>query len=81
MENSPAAKMLKELNFNEKSEIYQDINQKMIESTYRYYIASIKEGTISLEKLTEILKEDELPIFVKEMINFEMLSEAKYVCV
>ena len=33
--------MVKMLNFDENSEIFQEINQKMIESAMRYYLSDV----------------------------------------
>ena len=72
--------MLKLLNFDEKSEIYKEVNLKIMLGAYRYQLKCIKEDPNLLPNITEILQDEELPLFIQEMIKMEMKSEANYIC-
>jgi hypothetical protein len=41
LSTSQASKIIKMLDFGEKSQIYQEINKKVIESTMRYYLSEV----------------------------------------
>ena len=65
LSTSQAAKMIKMLNFGEDTEIYQEINKKMIESAMRFYLSDVQDGVISLKNLTQCVKDDEVQLFLK----------------